>query len=81
MTRYPGPGTTPKSADAELIIVNGKKYRSGVNVTIRYSISAHRSRKSGALVDRGAKGGVAGDDVSIIIKTGGMSRHRLSSDR
>jgi hypothetical protein len=71
MTRYPTTDTTAKkSTDAEIIVVNGKKYRS-VNVpAVRYSISAHRSSKSGALVDRGANGGVAGDDVRIIFKTG-----------
>jgi hypothetical protein len=63
MTRCPATGTTPKkSNDADLIIVNGKKYRYATNVC--YSISAHRSSKSGALV------GVAGDDVRIIFKTG-----------
>jgi hypothetical protein len=71
MTRYPATGTTPKkSNDADLIVVSSKKYRS-VNATdVRYSISAHRSSKSGALVDRGANGGDAGDDVRIIFKTG-----------
>jgi hypothetical protein len=39
-------------------------------LTVRYSISAHRSSKSGALVDRGANGGIAGDDVRVIFKTG-----------
>jgi hypothetical protein len=71
MTRYPATGTTPKkSNDADLIVVNGKKYRSVNATNVRYSISAHRSSKSGALVDRGANGGVAGDDVRIIFKTG-----------
>jgi hypothetical protein len=69
MTRYSGTGTPPKPDDTELLVVNGKKYRS-VNAAIRYSISAHRSSKSGALVDRGADGGIAGDDVRIIFKTG-----------
>jgi hypothetical protein len=65
MTRYPTIDTTPKkSNDADLIVVtNGKKYRSVNATAVRYSISAHRSSKSGALVDRGANSGVAGDDV------------------
>jgi hypothetical protein len=50
---------------------------------VRYSISAHRSSKSGALVDRGANGGVAGHDVHIIFKTGrhvdvrGINDHQI----
>jgi hypothetical protein len=82
MTWYPGMGTTPKPTDAELIVVNGKKCRS-VNVTARYSISAHRSSKSGALVDQGANGGVTGDEVRIIFKTGrhvdirGINDHQI----
>jgi hypothetical protein len=38
MTRYSGTGTPPKPDDTELLVVNGKKYRS-VNAAIRYSIS------------------------------------------
>jgi hypothetical protein len=55
IARYSGPGTKPTSTDGELLVINGKKYRS-INETVRYSISAHRSSNSGALVDRGANG-------------------------
>jgi hypothetical protein len=54
-----------------------------VNAAIRYSISAHRSSKSGALVDHGANGGIAGDDIRIIFKTGrhvdvrGINDHQI----
>jgi hypothetical protein len=85
MTRYPTTDTTPKkSTDVDIIVtIHGKKYRSVNATTVRYSISAHRSSKSGALVDRGANGGVTGDDVRIIFKTGrhvdvrGINDHQI----
>jgi hypothetical protein len=38
-----------------------------INSTI-YSVSAYRTKRPGALVDRGANGGVAGEDVRVIQK-------------
>jgi len=63
---------TPKGEPQDqsgVLVVNGKKYRQ-VNVHALYSVSAHKSNRSGSLADRGANGGVAGDDVRIINKTG-----------
>jgi hypothetical protein len=37
---------------------------------IQYWASGHRQVRNGALVDRGANGGIAGDDVQIIYCTG-----------
>ena len=52
-------------------------------VTI-YSYSAHSINKRGALIDHGANGGIAGEDVHIIAKTGcqvdiqGIDSHRIN---
>jgi hypothetical protein len=51
--------------------------------SIVYQASAHRSTRRGALVDRGANGGIAGEDVRITSKTGkfvdvqGIDNHHL----
>src|SRR5687768_3205790 len=37
---------------------------------ITYSVLAYSATRNGALVDRGANGGIAGEDVKIIAKTG-----------
>lgn len=37
--------------------------------TNTWSLATHRSSKSGSLVDRGANGGIAGNDVRIINRT------------
>jgi len=38
-------------------------------IHIFYSVSSHKSHKAGSLADRGANGGIAGDDVCIIEKS------------
>ena len=45
------------------ITINGKKYRQVQSHCIYYSVSSHKSRRIGSLVDRGANGGIAGDDL------------------
>jgi len=55
--------------NANEIVINGTHYRA-VNVARIYSVSStHRTTASGSLVDRGANGGITGDDVRIINKT------------
>jgi len=61
------PYTIPPKADE--IVVSGKKYCQVNNHKIHYSISAHKSCQIGSLVDQGANGGIAGDDVCIIEKS------------
>ena len=51
--------------------LNGITYRQVNNASTLYSISScHASGHKGSLVDCGANGGIAGDDVRIIAKTG-----------
>ncbi len=50
-------------------VVNGKRYHQVHTHCILYSVSSHKSCKAGSLVDRGANGGIAGDDVCIIEKS------------
>ena len=65
--------------------LNGITYRQ-VNMASRmYSVSScHAAGHKGSLVDRGANGGIAGDDVCIIAKTGrsvdiqGIDNHRIN---
>ena len=78
----PGPPTAPK---AEEIVVNGKKYRQIQKHQILYSVSSHKSQKAGSLVDRGANGGIAGEDVRIIEKSDrtvdvrGIDNHQITN--
>ena len=66
------------------INLNGVKYQQ-VNMAERiYSVSNYRTNvRKGALVDRGANGGVAGNDVRVIATTGrqvdiqGIDNHRM----
>ena len=76
------PVGTPEPQD---ITIHGKTYRL-VNVARSYQISAavHRSTHA-SLVDRGANGGVAGEDVRVIFKTlrsvdiQGLDNHQVSN--
>ena len=56
------------------------------NASTTYSISVHdQARRIGALVDRGANGGIAGNDVRIIATTDrsidvqGVSNHQVTN--
>jgi hypothetical protein len=50
-------------------VVDGTRYRA-VNVARLYTVSStHRTTVSGSLIDRGANGGIAGDDVRVIEHT------------
>ena len=65
------------------ITIDGKKYRK-INVhKLTYNVSVHKGLRTGALVDRGANGGIAGEDVRVINKTGrqadvqGIDNHQI----
>jgi len=66
------------------INVNGVTYREVNTASIVYNIASYNATRRGALVDRGANGGIAGDDVRIIAKTGrqvdiqGIDNHRIN---
>jgi hypothetical protein len=40
----------------------------GITANVHYFVSAHNVKRRGALVDRGANGGIAGDDTRVIHK-------------
>jgi len=61
----PNAGPPPPPKDEE-IVVSGKQYCQVHTHCILYSVSSHKSCKPGLLVDRGANGGIACDDICII---------------
>jgi hypothetical protein len=64
------------------VVQDGVTYYA-VNQHIQYWASSHRQVRTGALVDRGANGGITGDDVRIINRTGqqvdvqGIDNHQI----
>jgi hypothetical protein len=64
------------------VVQDGVTYYAA-NQHIQYWASSHRQVRTGALVDRGANGGIAGDDVWIINRTGrqvdvqGIDNHQI----
>jgi hypothetical protein len=50
------------------VIINGVTFCE-VNLSCIYSVSAHHHTTNGSLVDHGANGGVAGDDIHIVHHT------------
>jgi len=73
-----------KAAQHE-ITIDGKKYRECNVTSITYSVLQVSTRKHLALVDRGANGGIAGDDVRIITKANrcvdvqGIDNHQVTN--
>ena len=77
------PNSKP-SEDFE-ISINGIKYCQVNFVNIQYTVTTSQTQtKRGALVDRGANGGIAGSDVRLIAKTDrhvdiqGIDNHRMN---
>ena len=70
-------GATPRKS----IVQDGVTYYA--NQHILYSASSHRQGRTGALIDRGANGGIAGEDVRVINRTGrqvdvqGIDNHQI----
>jgi len=60
--QVPQPGTSPKDS----IILNGKKYIQADTHCISFSISCSITAQVASLVDRGANGGMAGEDVRLL---------------
>ena len=79
------PKSDTNSTKDDEIVINGKKYRQVQSHRIHYSVSAHKSKRMGSLVDRGANGGIAGDDVCIIEKSDrtvdvrGIDSHQITN--
>jgi len=75
----------PSSNDSKEINVNGVIYHAINMADITYTAASVNSRRrQGALIDRGANGGIAGEDVRIIAKTDrsvdiqGIDNHRMN---
>ena len=68
--------TTPSKPE---LTINGKTYRAVNQTTLVYDVSQRCVWKNGALVDRGANGGIGGDDVRVVERTfrteGSCPRH------
>jgi hypothetical protein len=62
--------STPGPSHAKDINISGKVLRQVNTANTIYVASDHRTVRRGALVDRGANGGIAGDDVRIIHESG-----------
>ncbi|CAJ1946162.1 unnamed protein product, partial [Cylindrotheca closterium] len=82
-TKHPLP-TPPQEAKQHELTFDGVKYRSVNNHTIICSIQKVNARKHLALIDRGANGGIAGDDARIIHKSNctvdvqGIDNHQVA---
>lgn len=67
-------GNTPPSVTTtpSEITIDGRLYRS-INVAVTtYGVSSSRIIRDGALIDRGANGGIAGEDVRVLSTTNKM---------
>jgi len=79
----PNAGSPPPPKD-EGIVINGKRYHQVYTHCVLYSTSSHKSHKPGSLVDRGANGGIAGNDICIIEKSDqmvdvhGINNHQIT---
>ena len=77
-----GSNQNPKKAPRE-VQFQGTTYREVSMANIVYKTSEHRHVRKGALVDRGANGGLAGDDMRILFGVGkqvdvqGIDNHQL----
>ena len=84
----PAANSKPKqdsSDQPQEVNLNGIVYRQVNTASVVYKVSASQtSHSKGALIDRGANGGIAGDDVRVIAKTGrcvdiqGIDNHRIN---
>ncbi len=77
----PPPAPNPSKKE---VSIDGHTHRLINQHRILCQTSAHKTDSPNALIDRGANGGIAGDDVRVICKTGrqvdiqGIDNHRLT---
>ncbi len=62
------PKSDASSSKDDEITINGKKYCQVQSHHIYYSVSSHKLRRIGLLIDGGANGGIAGDNVCIMLR-------------
>ena len=72
-TKRQPPQPPPQQVKQHEFVINGVKYRSVNNHTITYSVTKVQTRRHLTLVDRGANGGIAGDDVRVINRAPGRT--------
>ena len=90
--RFFSPATNgkPKQSSNEHpneVKINEIIYSEVITISMTYKVSSTQATKSkGALIDRRANGGIAGDEVRIIVKTGrsvdiqGIDKHRINEN-
>ncbi len=78
--------TSSNNSNKDFVVVNGKRYYSANTRRITYySHSLSSSNITGSLVDRGANGGIAGDDVLVLERShrtcdvSGINNHTMPS--
>jgi len=77
----PSMAKSSQSGSTKSVVIDGVTYTA--NAHIQYRASSHHHVRSGALVDRGANGGIAGGDVRVINRTGrqvdvqGIDNHQI----
>ena len=61
----------PAEAQKNSLVIDGKRYVQVDHHCLQYQIASHEKSngKIASLIDRGANGGLAGEDVRIIEKT------------
>ena len=75
--------STISPADIRSLLSTSKSRKANIHVT--YSISRHDVKKDVSLIDRGANGGIAGEDIRIIDRTHrkvhvqGIDNHQLNN--
>ena len=87
LSTTPGRDSTrdPDKSHGKELVIDGKKYRQVNMAKMLYKVSTHKSSSKGdSLVDRGANGGVGGEDVRVIDFTGrsvdvqGIDNHQVT---
>jgi hypothetical protein len=85
-TNTSNPPQKPKpTPDSATVTIDGVKYRQ-CNTLLTYRVSEHKHKTNSSLIDRGANGGIAGNDVHCIaiysdkiVNIMGIGNHKLSS--
>jgi hypothetical protein len=83
-TTRPRKDKDKQEAKVHKVTINGHEHYREVNAHVTYRVSKSISNRTGSLVDRGANGGVAGNDVKVWSRTGrkvdvaGIDNHTMN---